>query len=204
MRRSAIERRRLVFVSIVLIALSLVVFVAYFIGAQSTLSGIQAIQLNAPITHTPTFLGSYTFILGGKNLFQNGTAYSYVWINASAIERGDIFTAFPALNVGLLGKGINENNFTVEIIYFGSTFGSSPYWLNFSVLIPVLHLSTNSSQIGFSGNFSRSNISIPDSNGAEFFSQISNVVNSYDEFEFFFYIGNSTTPVPALAHGPVN
>jgi hypothetical protein len=204
MKSPRIKRRRLVFALIVLIAISLSGFIAFIIVDQFSLSGFQIDEPNTPITHTPSFLGNYPFILGGKNLLQNGTAYSYVWINASAIERGDSFTAFPALNVGLQGKGINENNFTVKILYAGTSFGSPLYWLNFSIYIPVLRITVNSSQLGFSGVFPRSGVSLAGLNGAEFFTQISNVVNSNDEFEYFFYIGNATTPVPDLAHGPVH
>jgi hypothetical protein len=204
MKSLGIERRRLVLASIFLIAISVGGLVAYVVEDQLSPLNVQVVEISNPITHTPTFLGSYPFILGGGNLLQNGTAYSYVRINASALKRGDSFAAFPALNVGLEGKGINENNFTVEIIYVGSLFGSSPDWLNFSVMIPVLRMSVNSSQIGISGSFSRSNVSVPGSNGAEFFVQISNVVNSYNEFEYFFYIGNSTIPIPKLTHGPVH
>lgn len=203
MKKTRTKRRHLVLASIILIAISFGGLVAYVIEEQLTSPSVQMVELKAPITHAPTFLGSYPFILGYGNLLQNGTVYSYVWINASAIRSGDSFTAFPVLNVGLRGNGIDENNFTVQIIYFGSAFGLSPYWLNFSVLIPALHMTANSSQIGFSGPFSRSSYSILGSNGAEFFSQISNVVNSYNEFEYFFYIGNSTTPMPKLTHGPV-
>jgi len=135
---------------------------------------------------------------------QNGTAYSYVWINASAIRNGDSFTAFPALNVGLEGGGINESNFTVKITFLGSGYGSSRYWLNFSIFIPILRVSVNSSQIGISSTNSRSSTSLLGSNSVEFFTQISNVVNSNNEFEYFFYIGNATTPAPSLAHGPVD
>jgi len=204
MKSPGIKRRRLVFTLIALIAISLCGFIAYVFVDQLSFSGYQIVKLNDPITHTPSFLGNYSFILGGKNLLQNGSAYSYVWINASAIERGDSFTAFPALNVGIQGNGINENNFTVKILYSGTSFGTSPYWLNFSIFIPDQKITINSSQLGFSGSFSRSNFSVPGSNGAEFFTQISNVVNSNDEFEFFFYIGNATTPVPDLTHGPVH
>jgi len=166
--------------------------------------GVQAVQLGAPITHSPTYLGNESYILGGKNLFQNGTAYSYVWINATALKAGDSFAGYPALNLGFKGNGINENNLTAIITYTGSTFGSSPYWINFSVQIPILHLWVNSSQIGFADNFSRSSEAIKGMGYAEFFTQMSIVVNSNNEFEYFFYIGNSTTPTPKLAHGPVN
>jgi hypothetical protein len=197
------ERWHLYFAT-VLISLSLGGLIAYVELEQFCVPSVQVFEINAPITHSPTFLGSYSFVLGGKNLFQNDTAYSYVWINASAIRRGDSFTVFPALNVGLKGQGMNENNFTVKIVYSGSNFGSSPYWLNFSVFISAPRMNVNSSQLGFSSTLARSNVSVPGSNGAEFFTQISDVVNSYDEFEYFFYIGNVTTPVPDLTHGPVH
>ncbi len=159
---------------------------------------------STPITHAPTFFGSYPFILGSGNVIQNGSAYSYVWINASALKRGDSFTTLPALNVDLKGSGINENNFTVKIIYFGSAYGTSPYWLNFSVLISILNMRINSSQIGFEGDFSRSSTSLSGLSAVQFFSQISNVVGENNEFEYFFYIGNASTPVPLLTHAPVH
>jgi len=59
--------------------------------------------LSAPITHQPTYLGNPAFVLGSGNVVQNGTAYSYVRINASAIGSGDFFTVLPALNIGLGG-----------------------------------------------------------------------------------------------------
>ncbi|MFI5421928.1 MAG: hypothetical protein ACHQ1H_13245, partial [Nitrososphaerales archaeon] len=111
---------------------------------------IFSIDRNAalPVTHEPTFLGKHPFILGSGNVFQNGSAYSYVWINASAIKKGANFTVFPAINIPLYDT--DENNLTATITYEGTTFGSSPYWINFSIVISLLH---------FSANFSQTNIS---------------------------------------------
>ena len=186
----------LIGVSLVGVGIVLSLDQAYF-GSHSTIP-------SAPITHAPTFIGSYPFILGSGNVIQNGSAYSYVWINASALKRGDSFTALPALNVKLERNGINENNFTVKVVYFGSDYGSSPYWLNFSVVIPILNIWTNSSQIGFEGNFSRSSTLLSGFSGVQLFSQISNVVGENNEFEYFFYVGNSSTPVPLLTHASVH
>ncbi|MDG6924312.1 MAG: hypothetical protein JRN67_13600, partial [Nitrososphaerota archaeon] len=77
-----------------------------------------------------------------------------------------------------------------------------PYWINFSIDIPVLDTRLYSSHI--EGNFSRYSTSLPGFEGALFFSQISNVVGESSEFEFFFYIGNASTPLPQLTHGPVH
>ncbi|MDA4129605.1 MAG: hypothetical protein OK457_02430 [Thaumarchaeota archaeon] len=195
MKRSA--GRSPVSILIVLAAVVLVGFLVYF----EFQNGVPHTQL--PITHSPTFLGNYPFILGSGNVQQNGSAYSYIWINASAIKSGDNITVFPAINVDL--RGINENNFTAKITYLGSRFGSTPYWINFSFSIPVLNISTKSSQLGISSNFTRTSVSFGSTqNGAEFFTQISAVVNAPDEFECFFYVGNSSTLAPHLAHGPVH
>jgi hypothetical protein len=186
-------KRLLIFAAIVIAGIWLV---GFFLAQQQSTAPF------SPTTHTPTFLGSYPFILGSGNVLQNGIAYSYVWINASAIKRGDSFTVFPALNVELQGKGINQNNFTAEVIYLGSVYESSPYWLNFSVVIKSLNFSTNPSQAGIGGTY-RSSASLPGLSGVEFFSQISNVVGESGEFEYFFYIGNPNTPIPTLTHGNV-
>jgi hypothetical protein len=157
-------------------------------------------DVSIPLTHTPAYLGNPQYILGSGYVVQNSSAYSYMRINASAINYGDNFTVYPAINVPLFG--VNENNLTATIIYRGSSFGSSPYWLNFSVIIPAFHFSANSSQRGIASNFTRS--AFPLQNQEVFFSQISNVVNSNNEFEYFFYIGNSSTPSPQLTHGLVH
>ena len=173
----------------------------YFAEQQDVFSIDHNVVL--PVTHEPTFLGKYSFILGSGNVVQNGSAYAYVWINASAIKKGANFTAFPAINVPL--HNIEENNLTAAITYGGSTFGSSPYWINFSIVISLLNFSANFSQPNISQNFSRSVFPLSSAQqGAEIFIQISSVVNSFDQFEFFFYVGNSSTPVPELAHGPVH
>jgi hypothetical protein len=174
--------------------------VVYVAGQQDVFSINHNVAL--PVTHEPTFQGKHPFILGSGNVFQNGTAYSYVWINASAIKKGTNFTVFPAINVPL--RNTEENNLKATITYWGSTFGSSPYWINFSIVISLLHFSANFSQPNISQNFSRSEFPLDSSQqGAEIFIQISSVVNSFDQFEFFFYVGDSSTPAPELAHGPV-
>ena len=188
-------------IAVIVIGISLTAFALYVGQAQSTYG---VVALNRPITHAPPFLGNYTFILGSGTVLENGTAYSYVRINASAVKTGDSFLGLPALNVGLAGKGVREDNFTVEITYVGSAFASSPYWINFSVTIPLLNMHGNSSQMGIAGTFLRSTFSLSGFNGAELFTQISNVVGENNEFEYFFYIGNSSTPVPQLTHGPVH
>ncbi|MCL4519359.1 MAG: hypothetical protein M1587_09195 [Thaumarchaeota archaeon] len=196
--------RRLVLLSfIVLIGISLVGVVLLVEQSQSAID-THSVSLQKPIVHTPTFLGNHRFILGSGNVIQNGSAYSYVWINASALQPGESFVAYPALNVGLVGKAIDESNFSVAITYEGSTFGSDPYWLNFSVSIPSLTTRINSSQIGIEGTFARTSYPIQGFKGALFYTQISNVVGESNEFEYFFYVGNSSTPIPQLAHGPVH
>jgi hypothetical protein len=192
----------LIIVGIILVGTLLFGIVLSVEQSRST-SGIHSIVLKAPITHKPTYLGSYPFILGSGNLLQNGTAYSYVRINASAIEDGDSFVAHPALNVGLAGSGVDEDNFTVKITYHGSAYGSSPYWINFSSFVPLFNTSANSSQIGIEGSYSRTSFPLPGLKGVEYFVQVSNVVGENNEFEYFFYIGNSSTPIPELTHGPV-
>src|SRR5579872_666488 len=142
------------------------------LAAIAVLAGIIVLEISTssevlPITHTPTFIGNPVYILGSGSVVQNGSAYSYVRINASAISYGDSFTVYPAINVPL--TEVKENNLTATIIYRGSSFGSSPYWLNFSAMIPVIHFSANSSQSGISSNFMRS--AFPLQNNALFFSQ---------------------------------
>lgn len=83
------------------------------------------VPLHLPIVHMPTYLGSYPFILGSGNLLENGSAYSYVWINASALKVGDSFVVLPALNIGLVVPSeIHENNFTLRVVYTGSPYDS--------------------------------------------------------------------------------
>ena len=103
----------------------------------------QVVVLTAPITHQPTYLGNPVFILGSGNVVQNGTAYSYVRINASAITKGDVFTALPTLNVGLKGVGIDDDNFTSGITFTGSAYGTFPYWLNFTMSLPQLNMNAS-------------------------------------------------------------
>lgn len=194
--------RLALFAVIVLIGMSLV-GVVLLVESQSALE-THSVSLKEPIVHAPTFLGNYQFILGSGNVMQNGSAYSYVWINASALQPGESFVAYPALNVGLAGKGIDGNNFSVTITYEGSIYGSYPYWLNFSVSLPLLTIRINSSQIGIDGTFARTSYPIPGFKGALFYTHISNVVGESNEFEYFFYVGNSSTPFPQLAHGPVH
>jgi hypothetical protein len=185
-----------------------VIVLAFLLGISLAAYGIfltqeeQVVVLTAPITHQPTYLGNPVFILGSGNVVQNWTAFSYVRINASAIYKDDFFTVLPALNIGLRGDNLNENNLTVEVTYMGSIFGASPYWINFSVALPELGTGADLSQLGVAGNFSRTSVALPHFSDAEFFLQVSNVVGENDEFELFFYIGNSSTPVPQLAHGP--
>jgi hypothetical protein len=155
-----------------------------------------------PITHKPTYFGTYQFIIGSGNVLQNGTAYSYVVLNATSLKAGDRFGVYPALNAALTGKGIDESNFTVWVTYLGSSFGADPYWINFSVAIPALGFAANSSQLGVEGTSMRSAAPLPGEGNAQFFSQVSGVVNEYGAFEYFFYVGNSSTPAPQLAHGP--
>src|SRR5579871_6324434 len=112
---------------IVLVGVALGGVVVYLSEQQS----IVRENVNLPITHAPTFLGEHSFILGSNNVRENGTAYSYVWINASAIKPGDNFAVFPAINVPL--PGIEENNLTALVVFRGSYFGASPYWINFSI-----------------------------------------------------------------------
>ena len=188
-------RRALIFIVVMVVVIAFIVLLPMTVSYPPP--GGEAL----PVTHSPTFLGTYPYILGSGNVIQNGTAYSYVRINASAIKYGDSFTVLPAINVPL--TGVNESNFTATIIYRGSSYGSSPFWINFSVALSPLHFTVNTSQGGIAQNFSRSGFPLPSQNGAEFFSQISNVVNAYNEFEYFFYVGNSTTPPPQLTHGPV-
>jgi hypothetical protein len=183
-------------VLVVLLGISLVAYGLYLTQDE------QVVASSAPITHQPTYLGNPVFILGSGNVVQNGTAYSYVRINASAIVKGDFFIVLPALNIGLRGDNLNENNLTAEITYTGSIFGASPYWINFSVALPELGTEASLSQLGVAGNFSRTSFNLPHFENDEFFLQISNVVGENDEFELFFYIGNSSTPVPQLVHGP--
>jgi hypothetical protein len=167
---------------------------------------VRAFSLSSPITHKPAYLGSHNFILGSGNVLENGTAYSYIVLNASAISKGDTFVVLPALNVGLSGRGIDENNLTMVVVFSGSSFGEYPYWINFSNYIPSLNLHANFSQAGIEGTFVRSNKTIFTSPPTRvlLFNQISNVVGESNEFEYFFYIGNSTTPPPQLTHGPVH
>jgi hypothetical protein len=172
---------------------------------QNELAGkYGVVELETPVVHEPPYLGNYSFIVGSGTLLQNGSAYSYVRINASALQSGQNFLALPALNIGLVGKGVNEHNFTIDVTYTGSVFPSSPYWINFSLAIPELQARYNTSQMGVAATFNRSSFSIPDLNGAQLFAQVSSVVGEYNEFEYFYYIGNSSTPVPVLAHGPVH
>jgi hypothetical protein len=185
-------RRAFILIIVIVIVLGLLAFETYPPRVEEIF----------PVIHSPTFPGKIPYILGSGNVVQNGSAYSYVRINASAIRSGDSFTVLPAINVPL--TGVDESNFTATIIYRGSSFGSSPYRLNFSVVISNFHFTANTSQNGIAGNFTRSAFPLPTQNGAEFFSQISNVVNAYDEFEYFFYVGNSSTPAPQLSHGPVH
>ncbi len=182
-------------VLVVLVGISLAAF-----GLFLTQEG-QVVALSAPITHQPTYLGNPVFILGSGNVVQNGTAYSYVSINASSINKGDFFTVLPALNIGL-GDNLDENNLTAGVTYTGSSSGASPYWLNFSVSLSELGTTANLSQLGVTSNFSRTSVALPHFRNAEIFLQISNVVGENNEFELFFYIGNSSTPVPQLEHGP--
>ena len=188
-------------VILIVIGISLAAFPLYLGQAQTT---YRVVALDNPITHSPPFLGYYSFILGSGVVLENGTAYSYVRINASAVKTGDYFLGLPALNVGLAGKDIGEDNFTVEITYVGTAFASSPYWINFSVAIPLLNMRGNSSQMGITGTFSRSTFSLSGFDGAKLFTQVSNVVGENNTFEYFFYIGNSSTPAPLLTHGPVH
>jgi hypothetical protein len=162
----------------------------------------QVVELAAPITHQPTYLGNPSFLLGSGNVMQNGTAYSYVRINATAIVAGDTFVVFPALDVGLKGASVNENNLTAKVTYTGLGFGTSPYWINFSVSLSQLSTRANLSRSGISSNFSRSSFALTHFSGAELFLQLSSVVGETNEFELFFYIGNVSTPVPQLAQGP--
>jgi hypothetical protein len=184
-------RRAFILIIVIVIVVGLLAFETY----------PRRVEEFFPVIHSPTFPGKILYILGSGNVVQNGSAYSYVRINASAIRSGDSFTVFPAINVPL--TGVNEINFTATITYRGSSLGSSPYWLNFSVIITNFHFTANTSQNGIAENFTRSAFPLPSQNGAEYFSQISNVVNAYNEFEYFFYIGNSSTPSPQLTHGPV-
>jgi hypothetical protein len=194
-------RRALIFGGVIVVAVALASVIVFIYEIQN--AGPDGSAVSLPIIHSPTFLGEYPYILGSGNVVQNGSAYSYVRINASAIRYGDSFTVFPAINVPLWG--IDEGNFTTTIIYRGSSFGSSLFWLNFSAVLSIFDFSANTSQSGISANFTRSAFLLPVSQkGAEFFSQISNVVNSNDEFEYFFYIGNSSIPSPQLSHGPVH
>jgi hypothetical protein len=187
---------RTIIVLAVLVGISLAAYGLYLTQEK------QVVALTAPITHQPTYLANPVFILGSGNVVQNRTAYSYVRINASAIYKADFFTVLPALNIGLKGGSLNENNLTAEVTYTGSSFGASPYWINFSVSLPELGTVANLSQLGVAGNFSRTFVSLPHFGNAEFFLQVSNVVGENNEYELFFYIGNSTIPVPQLAHGP--
>ena len=190
--------------SLLLILVSLGAFFAYLEQTTMSTSYFAVLELNSPITHTPSYLGIHSFILGSGNVVQNG-AYSYVWINASELKEGDSFFVYPALNIGLIGPDIDQSNFTLEVIYFGSMYGASPYWLNFSIIIPPSGIRFNSSQIGIQGGLHpRTGVSLPDFRGAELFTQISNVVETSNQFEFFSYIGNSSTPSPQLTHTPVH
>ncbi|MDG6996470.1 MAG: hypothetical protein JRN52_11155 [Nitrososphaerota archaeon] len=202
MKQSLMNTRRLSFIAGIILVGILLGGLIIYIEQGRIAPNTHTAPLSVPITHKPVFQGNYPFILGSGNVMQNGSAYSYVWINASALEEGDSFVAFPALNVGLKGNGLDENNFAVNITYTGSEYGAYPYWINFSIYIPVLNARLYSSYI--EGNFSRSSGSLPGFEGALFFSQISNVVGDSSEFEFFFYIGNSSTPLPQLTHGPVH
>jgi hypothetical protein len=189
--------------AIVLVCVLLGTFLTFYIGGRQSRALPYTVSINSPIIHTPTFAGTYSFILGSGNVVENGTAYSYVRINASDIKKGDSFTAYPALNLGIRASGVDDNNFTVNVVFLGSEAGSYPYWLNFSVLIPSSGVTANLSQIGFS-TFTRKSTELANLGGVWFFSQISDVVNEANEFEYFFYIGNSSTPIPVLTHGPVH
>ncbi len=204
------EHRRLSIIvgGIIVIVITLGGFAFYLeVNIQAPVQFVSdsVITLSYPIIHKPTFFGNYSFILGSGVVVENRSAYSYVWINASSLRSGDSFIALPALYVGLVGTNLNENSFTIKVLFTGSNYGALKYWINFSSSIPPLGSWANLSQIGFS-SFARTNASLSGFKGAAlFFSQISNVVGEGDsEFEYFFYVGNSSTPVPILAHGPVH
>jgi hypothetical protein len=201
-KRAASQFALLILLAAVIIAGLLVLGFFYHLVQNTSTSKVHSTVLQTTIIHTPTFLGGYPFILGSGNVMENGTAYSYVRINASAIMKGDSFLAYPDLNVGIAGGGVNDNNLSVQITYFGSDYGTTPYWINFSSSIQSLNLVANSSQMGIEGTFARSEFPISGLNGVEYFVQVSNVVGESNEFEYFFYIGNASTPVPVLSHGP--
>jgi len=160
---------------------------------------IRATPLESPIAHEPPITGSYPFVLGSGNVFQNDSAYSYVRLNSTSLYPGVSFMTLPSLNVGI--SGVDLSNLTAIMTYTGSSFGANPYWINFSIALPELGVSMMTShQLNF---FARSNATIL--KNVDFFTQVSNVVGvGNEEFEFFFYMGSSSTPVPVLTHGPVN
>jgi hypothetical protein len=186
-------------------ALSVFLFASGIIIVFSQDATLHQQSLDLPITHKPTYIGAYPFIIGSGVLFQAGFAYSYVVINSSMIRRGDSFLALPALNALVEGGPgiVDNNNFTVQVHYYGSNYPST-LWINFSIVIPQLGVWTNSSQKGIGGEGARSSAQFGVADKVDIFSQIAPVINEYMEFEFYFYVGNSSTPVPTLTLGPPN
>ena len=169
---------------------------ALFLENQSSL---QVLSLTAPIEHDPPFLGNYGFIVHSGILAQGGYAYSYVVIDSNSIHSGDSFLALPALNVELRGDGLNDQNLTMSIFYSGSP--NTVPWINFTLKIPKLNVDWGFAHYGKGGERSYTSVNNL-GNRAELFAQTSVVVDTNSWFEFYYYIGNSSTPAPVLSTGP--
>ena len=160
-------------------------------------------SLELPIVHKPPYVGNYPFLVGSGVATQMGYVYSYVVINSTEIRRGDSFLALPSLNA-LIGGGpgiVDNSNFTAKVVYYGSNYPSN-LWINFSIVVPSLGVWANSSQRGIGGEGARSSAELGESGGVDIFSQIAPVLEENSEFEFYFYVGNSSTPIPTLTVGP--
>jgi len=176
--------------------LILVVMVADYVENQSSL---RVQSLGAPIQPNPPFVGTYSFIVHSGVLDQNGYAYSYVAIDSNSIRQGDSFLGLPALNVAIESGGVRVNNLTMTVSFTGSP--NAVPWINFSIVISKPKLDWNFSHLGIGGQRSSTSIDNLGKN-AEIFAQTSPVINENSWFEFYYYIGNSSTPAPALTSGP--
>ena len=190
------KQKRLVLAAVVF---ALVLSVSAAIVSIESQDTIRVTSLASPIEHDPPFLGSHSFIVHYGVLVQDGYAYSYVVIDSTTLRDGDFFVALPSLNVGLAGDYVYENNLTMRVVFHGSP--SAVPWINFSLSIPTLKFDWNYSHLGKGGD--RSSLSIDGLGGrAEVFAQTAYVVDVGSWFEFYFYIGNSSTPAPSLTQGP--